>query len=151
MFIIGAGSMLFAFYLAIFMDLFASYGNYAREAKNFRDKMVEVNKWMNEFNLPMEMKRDVHHFFGIQHLKQKYHTNVLQGLPTYIRGKIAKHITRDVVGGLELFKNLGCEEVVDHVCYRLRMVSALAGEVLCQEGDEANSIWIIQSGEVGLY
>eukprot|EP01025_Chloroclados_australasicus_P055526 TRINITY_DN6746_c0_g1_i1.p1 TRINITY_DN6746_c0_g1~~TRINITY_DN6746_c0_g1_i1.p1 ORF type:complete len:731 (+),score=65.41 TRINITY_DN6746_c0_g1_i1:65-2257(+) len=152
MFIIGVGSILFAFYLALVMDLFASYGNLAREAKAFRDKMVEVNMWMKEFDLPLDMKREVHTFFGVQHLKQQrmYNNNILEGLPGYLRGKIAKHIARDVICELDLFKHITRRDIVDHICYRLKMINTLPGEVLCVEGDASNSLWIVQSGEVSI-
>eukprot|EP00878_Enallax_costatus_P020054 GHUV01021184.1.p1 GENE.GHUV01021184.1~~GHUV01021184.1.p1 ORF type:complete len:549 (+),score=143.41 GHUV01021184.1:1031-2677(+) len=122
----------------------------ARRAHAFRQKLMEVDEWLQRRNLPTKLSRAVTNYYNqvwLQHRDHPTEAAILSELPPYLRGRVASHITAGLLDGVDVTRGLE-QTVKEQLASRLVPVEVAPGHELCREGDEADCLWLLQEGEM---
>eukprot|EP01018_Ginkgo_biloba_P023088 Gb_22473 [translate_table: standard] len=115
------------------------------KTERFRDKMTDLIKYMNRNRLGKDIRAQIKSHQRLQYESSYNEASVLQDIPVSIRAKVSQTLYRSTVEQVPLFK--GCSsEFVNQIVTRLHEEFFLPGEVIMEQGDAVDQLYIISHG-----
>ncbi|XP_051119024.1 potassium channel SKOR-like [Andrographis paniculata] len=115
--------------------------------ERFRDKMTELIKCMNRNKLGKRMSKEVEGHIRLQFESSYTDAAALQDLPLALRAKISTKLYEPYIREVPLFKNCS-NEFVTKVVIRVHEEFFLPEEVIVEEGNISNQLYIILDGKL---
>ncbi|GLC55435.1 hypothetical protein PLESTB_000986900 [Pleodorina starrii] len=117
-------------------------------------KISQVNKWLSTVTkeqLPRDLQGRIQAYFaGLYVAKQsvKYgEAELFADLPPFLRSEVASGLTLELVQKVHGFSALN-KDAQQFIAAHLRPLRAVEGQELCRQGDEADRLWLLASGEL---
>ncbi|KAJ3100759.1 hypothetical protein HDU96_010229 [Phlyctochytrium bullatum] len=123
--------------------------------RKFKEKLDEVNEFMEERKLPNDIRRRVRKYFKLKY-RGKYFdkTSILSELNASLRQEIAIHNLRDLLARVPFLRreqNDGRDEVfVSRVADVLIPEYFIDGDIIFQQGEPGNDMYFIEHGTVDI-
>eukprot|EP00208_Stichococcus_sp_RCC1054_P002961 CAMPEP_0206142088 /NCGR_PEP_ID=MMETSP1473-20131121/15486_1 /ASSEMBLY_ACC=CAM_ASM_001109 /TAXON_ID=1461547 /ORGANISM="Stichococcus sp, Strain RCC1054" /LENGTH=627 /DNA_ID=CAMNT_0053536937 /DNA_START=255 /DNA_END=2138 /DNA_ORIENTATION=- len=143
------GVLFFGYVISSLSRLIEMCSPEARRAVIFRDKINKVDAWMSYRQLPGKLRSDITGYYANSWVPQSEiaEAALFEELPAFLRGAVASHLLRDILPSLELWQAMP-EQERWRLAALLHPQQLLPGHDLCQEGEEATSMWLLQEGEL---
>ncbi|XP_047270912.1 potassium channel KOR1-like isoform X3 [Capsicum annuum] len=112
----------------------------------FRDKMMDLLKYMNRNRLGRDIRNQIKGHLLLQYESAYTDAVVLQDIPISIRAKISQNLYQSYIENVPLFKGCSSEFIS-------QVVTRVPGEVIMEQGNVVDQLYFIRHGvleEVGL-
>ncbi|PHU14558.1 Potassium channel GORK [Capsicum chinense] len=112
----------------------------------FRDKMMDLLKYMNRNRLGRDIRNQIKGHLRLQYESAYTDAVVLQDIPISIRAKILQNLYQSYIENVPLFKGCSSEFIS-------QVVTRVPGEVIMEQGNVVDQLYFIRHGvleEVGL-
>ena len=140
------GTLIFAYGLTTLGSLIF---NLNKNDMAYRQRMDEVNDFMQNRGIPLELQNRVREFYDHLHERRRFFDadDVLQGLTTNLRTEVLMTMHKSMVLKNEFFKTMD-PLFVGEVIQRLQMHSFMPGEHIVRQGSRGNEMYFIYDGQV---
>ncbi|GJX99785.1 potassium channel SKOR-like protein [Tanacetum coccineum] len=120
------------------------------KTERFRDKMTDLNKYMNKNKLGRQISKEIKSHVRLQYESSDNDTSVLQGIPASFRAKISQKLYEPYVKEVPLFKGCSLAFIKQIVLQAIKVEEELflPGEVIIEEGSIADQLYIVCHGTV---
>ncbi|KAK9813286.1 hypothetical protein WJX72_011893 [[Myrmecia] bisecta] len=148
-FIMFIGVLFFGFLIGSLGDLLEKSSKAARRAAVLRSKFDDVEAWMRKRRLPREMRNEITTFYADIWVRQSdwKDEQFFAELPAMTRSRVAGYMLRNVLQTSDIFRCLS-KEARERIAGKVRPRMVSPGFDLCEQGDEAECLWILQEGEI---
>ncbi|XP_028756660.1 potassium channel SKOR [Neltuma alba] len=117
------------------------------KTERFRDKMADIIKYMNKNNLDKQITKAIKGHLRLQYDRSYTEAAVLQDIPASIRAKISVNLYEKFIQEVSLFK--GCSlGFIKQIAIRVHEEFFLPGEVIMEQGNLANQLYLVCDGEL---
>ncbi|CAG9460821.1 unnamed protein product [Pedinophyceae sp. YPF-701] len=143
------GVVLFASVLGSITARLQRMGKEAMLRDEFRSKMAAMDAWMKSGGLPAALKDRVRAYYldvWGKRVGAPSEAEFLENLPHAVRVEAAVHLTYDTLAELDIFKGLHSMSM-RAICGKLVPVSVAPGIDVAAEGDDADSVYVLQAGK----
>ncbi|CAL5221214.1 g3363 [Coccomyxa viridis] len=147
MVIMAVGLLLFGLIIGAVGSLLEDASLGMRRAKSLRKKMNEVDAFASARNLPDELRNSLANYYNdawTAH-EEVHDDELLKELPAQLRTAIVAHLLQGVFDSSHLFADLD-SHTKEELAAVLTPEVVLPGHHLCEAGDPADCLWILQSG-----
>ncbi|DBA70723.1 TPA: hypothetical protein ACH3X2_012094 [Trebouxia sp. C0005] len=144
-----AGVVFFGILIGSLGEIVQHASTRARQAQMFRRKFEDVETWMRMRRLPKYTQKKIRNYYAevwVRHADWK-EAEFFDELPAHLRGEVAVYLMEEVFEQSDFFSQLP-EGAKTRLAARLTPQMVPPGHDLCQEGDDADCMWILQEGEV---
>eukprot|EP01006_Ploeotia_vitrea_P041193 TRINITY_DN66494_c2_g1_i1.p1 TRINITY_DN66494_c2_g1~~TRINITY_DN66494_c2_g1_i1.p1 ORF type:complete len:683 (+),score=46.74 TRINITY_DN66494_c2_g1_i1:69-2117(+) len=115
----------------------------------FRDKVEQVNSFMEYSKIPDDLRTDVRHYY--KHMWESRRgleqMDALRDIPQSLHREIMVFLHKDFVQQVDLFKNCSPLSIVD-ICCMLDYVAVLPGYLVMKKGEIGREMYFILRGTV---
>lgn len=117
------------------------------KTERFRDKMTDIIKYMNRNNLGKQISSEIKGHLRLQYDRSYTEAAILQDVPVSIVTKISQKLYEPFIKQVCLFK--GCSSgFIKQIASRVREEFFLPGEVIIEEGNVVDQLYIVCSGKL---
>ncbi|KAF3640372.1 Potassium channel KOR1 [Capsicum annuum] len=115
------------------------------KTERYRDKMMDLLKYMNRNRLGRDIRNQIKGHLLLQYESAYTDAVVLQDIPISIRAKISQNLYQSYIENVPLFKGCSSEFIS-------QVVTRVPGEVIMEQGNVVDQLYFIRHGvlEVGL-
>ena len=140
------GTLIFAYGLTTLGSLIF---NLNKNDMAYRQRMDEVNDFMQNRGIPLELQNRVREFYDHLHERRRFFDadDVLNGLTSNLRTEVLMTMHKSMVLKNEFFKTMD-PLFVGEVIQRLQMHSFMPGEHIVRQGSRGNEMYFIYDGQV---
>ena len=135
--------------MMIFGTIMQLIGNLDIIAKSHKEKVEYVNHYMRKLHVPRDLQDRVQDYFDFQFDRNKGIDSraVLEHLPKHLRDPVALHVNQKLIEGVSIFEGTSTA-FLTALLVEFRMAVCIAGDVICREGQAADEMFYIYSGEL---
>lgn len=147
--IMMAGVLFFGYVISSLSVMLQMFSPEARRAVVFRDKINKVDSWMSYRQLPNSLRSDITGYYANSWVPQSeiQEAQLFEELPAFLRGAVAGHLMGPILQELSLWQAMP-ESERWRLAALLHPQQLLPGHDLCQEGESATAVWLLQEGEL---
>ncbi|GLJ12293.1 hypothetical protein SUGI_0188180 [Cryptomeria japonica] len=117
------------------------------KTERFRDRMTDLIRYMNRNKLGRDIRAQIKGHVRLQYESSYSEAIVLHDIPISIRAKVSQSLYMSEVEQVPLFK--GCSsEFISQIVTRLHEEFFLPGEVIMEQGNAVDQLYIISSGSL---
>jgi len=142
------GMVMFGLLVGTISNTLTRASQEATKLYRFRKKINMVTHWLKENEVPEATCKQIQVYFSevwANREEMSLDAEIFGDLPHYLRQKVAAHINLKLVKRMTLFRNQ--EEALQRlVAEHLRPVDIGPGSDVCQQGEEGDRLWMLQSG-----
>ena len=147
---ITLGDLLFALAFGLITQITLQI-SLTNETKQFKDKMYQIQEFMNSFNLDQAQQRRVEQYFAYEY-QQKYNSNLLvyYDLIGYLPYQLREEVIYQSSKGLltSMFSKYRSENLIRKLACVLESVIFLPGDYIVYKEDIGNEMYFIAEGSV---
>lgn len=81
----------------------------------------------------------------LEHKKGDKHREIFLDLPEQLQGVVALHQTRKFLHRTRILQDID-ENALEFLAARLNPITVTVGQSVCNQGEEADRLWILESG-----
>ncbi|GFR48402.1 hypothetical protein Agub_g10296 [Astrephomene gubernaculifera] len=143
--------------MILFGVLVASIGNAlsrataeAHQAYTARRRIMHVLEWAEGRNLAPDIRKQVLNFYSDKYGRKEEEVldeQVMSHLPSRLRAKVARAMCLPLIADVHILLELP-QDLQALIAENMRPQRLPAGEDLCQQGDVADCLWILQEGTI---
>ncbi|GMH33531.1 hypothetical protein BSKO_01365 [Bryopsis sp. KO-2023] len=147
MFLMVTHIMLFGLLIGSMSELVKSSTQKAKAAEHYKEKMASVGEWLKSRQVSKTMAKKVNAYYAEIWVRNTNfdEDTILSELPTSLRGEIVFNITRHLLQGLSVFKDVDVTALVQ-LAGRMVPIDLPPGHEQVRQGDPADSIFILEDG-----
>lgn len=147
--IMMVGVLFFGYVISSLSVMLQMFSPEARRAVIFRDKINRVDSWMSYRHLPNTLRSDITGYYANSWVPQSeiQEAQLFEELPAFLRGEVATHLVGPILQELSLWQAMP-ERERWRLAALLHPQQLLPGHDLCQEGEFATGVWLLQEGEL---
>ncbi|CAN0907630.1 Potassium channel SKOR [Linum grandiflorum] len=117
------------------------------KTEKFRDRMTDLIKYMTKNNLGKDISNEMKGHLRLQYDRSYTETTIFQEIPVSIRTKISQKLYEPYLKEVALFR--GCStRFLNHIATKVHEEFFLPGEVVIQQGNIVNQLYIVCHGEL---
>lgn len=147
---ITMGDLLFALAFGLITQITLQI-SLTNETKQFKDKMYQIQEFMNSFNLDQAQQRRVEQYFAYEY-QQKYNSNLLvyYDLIGYLPYQLREEVIYQSSKGLltSMFSKYRSENLIRKLACVLESVIFLPGDYIVYKEDIGDEMYFIAEGSV---
>ncbi|KAK9792471.1 hypothetical protein WJX73_000921 [Symbiochloris irregularis] len=145
------GVLFFGFVISSLANVIQSGSRTARMAAAFRHKYEQVELWMHRRHLPPGLQRQITSWYSEIWVRQEEwkEEELFMELPISVRAEVADWLVCDILRQSQIFGTLSAD-ALRFIAYHIHPRTIYPGHLLCRQGDEADSLWVLSDGEVTL-
>jgi len=143
-----AGIMSFAILIGSVQEVFTYASQEAMHASQLRGKLYDVDRWIQQRNLTPEIRNQVRRYFYECWVtaQQSYAADeIFNDLPEHLQGVVAHHLTDTFLAKMRIFSDIS-DDVRNLLASKLVPVSLTIGQDVCDQGEVADRLWILEKG-----
>ncbi|EFJ39425.1 hypothetical protein VOLCADRAFT_100992 [Volvox carteri f. nagariensis] len=123
----------------------------ANRLQNHIKKISLVNNWLSNCGLKEPTKLKIQEYFAQLYIAKQSveygEAELFTDLPPYLRFEVAGDLALPLVQRVHAFRNLN-KDAQQLIAAHLRPLRAVVGQELCRQGDEADRLWLLHSGQL---
>eukprot|EP01135_Chromosphaera_perkinsii_P010399 Nk52_evm71s2118 gene=Nk52_evmTU71s2118 len=119
--------------------------------EEFRQKMQSLNNYMEYRRIPRDIRNRVRRYFDFLHSRQQGHDDekILRDFPMHLRTEIYKHLCKDIVRKVPIFKHASTE-FINNLVVSLKPQLYSPGDFIIRVNDVAREMFFISCGTVDI-
>lgn len=143
------GILFFSFVVNSMGAALASSSAAARRSAALRAKFAEVEAWARARALPPALRRRILEYYGeVWVRKEEWREADLYGeLPAPLRAEVTRALALDVFRASDLLA-AAPEPLLHDLAAAMEPVTVFPGHDLCEQGEEADGLWVMHEGEL---
>lgn len=143
------GILFFSFVVNSMGAALASSSAAARRSAALRAKFAEVEGWARARALPPALRRRILEYYGeVWVRKEEWREADLYGeLPAPLRAEVTRALALDVFRASDLLA-AAPEPLLHDMAAAMEPVTVFPGHDLCEQGEEADGLWVMHEGEL---
>eukprot|EP01023_Acetabularia_acetabulum_P026495 TRINITY_DN2516_c0_g2_i5.p1 TRINITY_DN2516_c0_g2~~TRINITY_DN2516_c0_g2_i5.p1 ORF type:complete len:373 (+),score=62.11 TRINITY_DN2516_c0_g2_i5:634-1752(+) len=152
MVIFMCGVIFFSFQISSVTELISNITHKQRRSELVRDKMIAVKRWMKMRHLDANIRQKIQRFYSEVWIQQQdvHEETFLNEIPQDIRTAVAYQATERLMKGIDLFNYID-ESFLRLMASRFQPMFIPEGDDIYREGDDAEALYIIDTGEVTIF
>lgn len=146
------GVAFFGFLLAVLQNIIQRGSSEGRRADMFRDKITNVEAWMHYSDMPNGLRNEIRAFYAEVYIRHREvdEEEMFNALPYHLRGRVTSYLLDDMLKESDAFGSLDRSGRL-LVAAMLKPVPVAPGHDLFTQCTAANSVYILQDGELAMY
>ncbi|KAK9809148.1 hypothetical protein WJX72_010205 [[Myrmecia] bisecta] len=144
------GIMFFGILLGSIGEMLQRASKDARRAQIYREKMEAVDAWVAKRKIPKRIRHKIRAYYAEVWVRQAEESNEGQffsELPHTLRNEVVWHMCRKLFASLYLFRDLDAPTQL-LLASKMQPVRVGAGHDVCNQGDVADRLWVLQEGQL---